>query len=1366
MDLHKYIPLRTTLITLLTGALVACGGDSDNDINKPTNSLPIAQAGENQTVDEKATVTLHGSGTDNDGVIKSYQWQQLSGPPVLLSDQSNAISSFVAPDVTENEELSFELTVIDDEGGSATDQVVVTVNNLNNITIQLQVPQSIAKGSWAQLKADISSAVEIDSIVWEESTDIELNIDNDKPDFASLKIPEDYTGDNLEFTVTVSDKSGYSISAGANVEVAEAIDFVDYTGDHDEQPLEDAEVIATLDPSSELKPATRAVDGYTTFIVDGQSGVEITPEMGRLTLTTGALSDIQVGDIIVGVTTDGDTGFMREVLDINGNILTTSQAPLHKAFPDADVKLDLVITNQAATLNQSISTANNTVQSSVDVPILTFSRTLQQKLSPEVTSVVELKMNSSAQIGIEFSIIRGEVTHFSTIAQADYLTNTYLKANYSYKGGLNKSKVFNPIINKNVKLFVGPIPLFLNVKLHPQLGANVIVAGKANLKMGISASGNYRTGFKYQNEKLSPVHSFVPVISQIGPEYELSGETSAKVKAELQFMLSAYELSVPLPFGNKIELDGPGAGLAMGPYAKYAAKANYKSADHEPNCKLELSVGLGVNANLDYGFVGDILGLTSKAKKKKIPLYDLEQPIWGSEVCPFETQFNTLTGAISDVDGSPISDADVSLTSVSTGLSQQLSSDTSGAFSSPPLAVGDYHVIASKSGFQPERITITVTEDTNQPVQLILLSGEPVDGSNPIDDNLGNPRKQARVTGDPNLRTFDGLNYGFNGVGEYILAKSNIDTFEIQGRYVAVPGNQHVSFNAAVAANVAGTRVTFYPNDEGLAVLIDGQLQTLNNGASELSNQASIFKQNNRHYEITWPDTSLLKVYRRGEFVETEVLLPNSRAGSVNGLLGYFDGNVDNDLTDANGNQIEDKGNFNQLYDIYGNSWRVTSESSLFDYFNDETPESFVDLNFPRTLLTQARLEAQIGSAEYQRVKELCQKYVSIKSRLEACIIDVALTGNESDLSAYRAISEPTSELTLKVPPQITILSPTPGAILSSNILIEGKIETVQSSIAKLFISINGEAKRDISFALNSGSFALTQPAESFVQGENNIILYATDSQGSRANSIIGFTFDSNVAPAAGGDLIVFNDVNILDNERIYKADNTQFAKNLASFSGNSLRAQGSKIVLDRSHDSRCSWSCQSINYLYSTWEDLGFEVITYQSLEDWDLDDPQIKLIVLWTPLNSYSPDEVSRLKQFAAQGGRIVFVGEHELFYGLKGIEVENNFLISMGAFMRNIGKDVYGGNHYFDVGEDNQHQTVQNVETLVFNRVSLLSLGPNDYPLVKSADGLDVIAGVARIDINNQSNERQQYYFMLHQSNKPKNPPSPIVSDRSTN
>ncbi|AXR00217.1 hypothetical protein [Pseudoalteromonas piscicida] len=101
-----------------------------------------------------------------------------------------------------------------------------------------------------------------------------------------------------------------------------------------------------------------------------------------------------------------------------------------------------------------------------------------------------------------------------------------------------------------------------------------------------------------------------------------------------------------------------------------------------------------------------------------------------------------------------------------------------------------------------------------------------------------------------------------------------------------------------------------------------------------------------------------------------------------------------------------------------------------------------------------------------------------------------------------------------------------------------------------------------------------------------------------------------------------------------------------------------------------------------------------------------------------------------------------------------------------MRNIGKDVYRGDHYFDVNEDNQHQTVQNVETLVFNRVSLLSLGPNDYPLVKSADGLDVIAGVARIDINNQPNERQPYYFMLHQSNKPKNPPSPIVSDRSTN
>ena len=36
-----------------------------------------------------------------------------------------------------------------------------------------------------------------------------------------------------------------------------------------------------------------------------------------------------------------------------------------------------------------------------------------------------------------------------------------------------------------------------------------------------------------------------------------------------------------------------------------------------------------------------------------------------------------------------------------------------------------------------------------------------------------------------------------------------------------------------------------------------------------------------------------------------------------------------------------------QLYNVYGNSWRVSQATSLFDYGSGQTTQTFTDLNFP-----------------------------------------------------------------------------------------------------------------------------------------------------------------------------------------------------------------------------------------------------------------------------------------------------------------------------------------------------------------------------------------------------------------------------------
>jgi len=97
------------------------------EINEP----PIADAGENQVVDEGITVILDGSNSsDPDGDIVSYQWTQISGTSVTLSDPTSAQPTFTAPGVgPDGDMLTFSLTVTDNGGMQGTNTCNITVNS-------------------------------------------------------------------------------------------------------------------------------------------------------------------------------------------------------------------------------------------------------------------------------------------------------------------------------------------------------------------------------------------------------------------------------------------------------------------------------------------------------------------------------------------------------------------------------------------------------------------------------------------------------------------------------------------------------------------------------------------------------------------------------------------------------------------------------------------------------------------------------------------------------------------------------------------------------------------------------------------------------------------------------------------------------------------------------------------------------------------------------------------------------------------------------------------------------------------------------------------------------------------------------------
>lgn len=104
----------------------------------PSNIPPTANAGADQTVSIGTSVTLTGTGTDSDGTITSYLWQE--GATTLSTSASFTKSDFTVGTHT----LTF--TVTDNDGATATDTVVITVTPNSPPTANAGPDQTVSPG--------------------------------------------------------------------------------------------------------------------------------------------------------------------------------------------------------------------------------------------------------------------------------------------------------------------------------------------------------------------------------------------------------------------------------------------------------------------------------------------------------------------------------------------------------------------------------------------------------------------------------------------------------------------------------------------------------------------------------------------------------------------------------------------------------------------------------------------------------------------------------------------------------------------------------------------------------------------------------------------------------------------------------------------------------------------------------------------------------------------------------------------------------------------------------------------------------------------------------------------------------------------
>jgi len=292
--------------------------------------------------------------------------------------------------------------------------------------------------------------------------------------------------------------------------------------------------------------------------------------------------------------------------------------------------------------------------------------------------------------------------------------------------------------------------------------------------------------------------------------------------------------------------------------------------------------------------------------------------------------------------------------------------------------------------------------------------------------DLALPCRRGKNREDPHITTVDGVHYDFQSAGEFVslLGDGSLrgDGLEIQIRQTPIStpipwANPNTAamletcatINTAVAFRVGPDRVTYQPNisgvpdPSGLQLRVNGILTTLGENGLDLGSGGRIEKLAvGEGIQIDFPDGTTLTLLAGWWPAQSRwyinVDADHTRAGK--GTMGAIapgswlpalpDGTSLGPLPAA------DHDRYVALYEAFADAWRVTGETTLFDYAPGtstatftfpswplESPES---CEIPKEILTQPLDDPEIAAM-------VCAPIVDEVQRAN-CVFDVTVTGD------------------------------------------------------------------------------------------------------------------------------------------------------------------------------------------------------------------------------------------------------------------------------------------------------------------------------------------------------------------------------------
>ncbi|MFT5463814.1 MAG: hypothetical protein ACI8QS_002703 [Planctomycetota bacterium] len=179
----------------------------------PDTDCPAAQAGPTQVVAEGEVVLLNGRDTKLPmGASASdigWEWVQVAGPPIALSDPWSLTPAFRAPEGLVSSDVQLELRVTNgpDDGVSSISSISILVCGAEtSLAVESTTPAAIAAGEVITLGAAVE-APENETLVW-NWTQVHgppLELENPRSQNPTVHLPLDWRNVDLSFEATVHD---------------------------------------------------------------------------------------------------------------------------------------------------------------------------------------------------------------------------------------------------------------------------------------------------------------------------------------------------------------------------------------------------------------------------------------------------------------------------------------------------------------------------------------------------------------------------------------------------------------------------------------------------------------------------------------------------------------------------------------------------------------------------------------------------------------------------------------------------------------------------------------------------------------------------------------------------------------------------------------------------------------------------------------------------------------------------------------------------------------------------------------------------------------------------------------------------------